>query len=105
MINLTINTEPSLMNIINRFFDGHFGMDASAFSATVHSEKNYDLIFLFVVFIRKFSFFTEDQIEYYEKNNSESLSGEEEELKGKIEVDVDDDVDKAVSSECNTFRS
>lgn len=102
MINLTINTEPSLMNIINRFFDGHFGMDASAFSATVHSEKNYDLIFLLVVFIRKFSFFTEDQIEYYEKNNSESLSGEEEELKGKIEVDVDDDVD-IVSDECYDY--
>ena len=77
MINLTTSTEYIIMNIINKFFENNFIMDFAEFSSVIINNRNFDLLFLFRIFLKKFSFFSINQIDYISSHCEDTTQGEQ----------------------------
>ena len=65
MMNLTLDSEYMLIDIINMFYNGKNVLTYKEYKHKVYTERNYDLIFLFDLFINKFAFFTSKQLSFY----------------------------------------
>ena len=73
MINLTIENEYLVMDIIDRFFNGVKVLSHKDYKNRIYIEKNWDLNYIFEIFIHKYAFFNSKQISFFSKEYDNPL--------------------------------
>ena len=73
MINLTIENEYFVMDIIDHFFNGVKVLSHKDYKNRIYVEKNWDLIYIFEIYIHKYAFFNSKQISFFSKEYDNPL--------------------------------